>query len=165
MSTIVDRDHGYQAILRRIGDAAKGRKVLQVGIQGEAAAEAKAPGTGEEEAQAKDATTVGMIAAFAELGLGQPERSWLRGWYDLHEEEIKEDLRKVARGAIEGRYTEERGLELLGVKYVGQIQQRIAQGINPPNAPSTIARKKSSTPLVDTGQLRSAVTYLLSQAK
>ena len=152
--TIRDTDKGYAATMRRMGNLAKSRRVLMVGVMGQ---EASAVHDGEE----KSSVTVGEIAAWAELGIGQPERSWLRAWFDLHETEIKADLRQVAQGIIEGRYTEETGLELLGQKYVGQIQARIAAGIDPPNAESTVARKKSSTPLIDTGQLRSAVTYLL----
>jgi hypothetical protein len=42
---------------------------------------------------------------------------------------------------------------------VGVIKQRIANGIAPPNSPYTIARKGSSKPLIDTGQLRNSITY------
>jgi hypothetical protein len=33
----------------------------------------------------------------------------------------------------------------------------------PPNAPSTIARKGSDRPLIDTGQLRRAITYVVTE--
>lgn len=151
---VTDKDHGYNRTVRSLERLAHQKQALQVGIIG-AAASAPHGDSGK--------ATVGQIAAFAELGLGQPERSWLRAWFDIHEEEIKADLRKVVQDAIEGKVDEAVGMERLGLKYVGQIQQRIADGIDPPNADSTIARKKSSTPLIDTGILRSAVSYLLSQ--
>jgi hypothetical protein len=39
------------------------------------------------------------------------------------------------------------------------VQMRISQGIPPALAQATVDRKKSSVPLVDTGQLRSAITW------
>jgi len=40
-----------------------------------------------------------------------------------------------------------------------QIKRAIANREFVPNAPATIRKKKSSTPLVDTGQLRASITY------
>lgn len=45
------------------------------------------------------------------------------------------------------------------------IIQSINQTSTPPNAPATIARKKSSHPLIDTGFLKSSVTYKVSDLK
>ena len=63
------------------------------------------------------------------------------------------------QSVIAGKRTKDEVLELLGQQCVGQIQERISEGIDPPNAPSTIRQKGSSTPLIDTGALRSAVNY------
>jgi hypothetical protein len=63
------------------------------------------------------------------------------------------------RTVIEGKRTSDQVLEILGQRAVGQIQERIASGIAPANAPSTVAKKGSSTPLIDTGVLRSSITY------
>jgi hypothetical protein len=107
--------------------------------------------------------SVAEIAELHEFGLGVPERSWLRDWFDSKESAINEDLRKVGRGILLGRFTREQGLEILGVKYVGEIQARIATNIPPALADSTIKRKGSSVALIDTGQFRSAITYLLEK--
>jgi len=50
-------------------------------------------------------------------------------------------------------------LRKLGIKVQGDIQEEINALQTPPNAPSTIAQKGSSNPLVDTGELRSSVTF------
>jgi hypothetical protein len=121
--------------------------------------------------QGKDATakhkgaplTVVEIANQHEFGLGVPERSWLRAWFDENEAMIRNDLRRAAMRIIEGRLTQVQAAELLGAKYVAAIQTRIANGIAPPNAQVTIDRKKSSTPLIDTGQFRSAITSIMEE--
>lgn len=107
--------------------------------------------------------TMVEIANEHEFGLGVPERSWLRDWVDENEAMIRNDLRRAAMRIIEGKLTAHQASDLLGTKYVAAIQTRIANGIQPPNAPSTIARKGSSTPLIDTGQFRSAITYIMEQ--
>ncbi len=154
-------DRGANRVVRAAVSMA-GPLALQVGIMGSQAAQAHKERQ-EDGAVAPGPQSVGEIAAAHEFGLGVPERSWLRGWFDAHQAEIREDLAKVTRGVLLGRFTREQGLEILGVKYVGQIQARMATSIPPPNAPSTIARKGSSVTLIDTNQMRSAVTYMLER--
>lgn len=52
----------------------------------------------------------------------------------------------------------------LGNLAVGIIQDAITNLRNPPNAPSTIRIKGSSNPLIDTGHMRSSVTYVIKSA-
>lgn len=52
-------------------------------------------------------------------------------------------------------------LSRLGVLAQGDIQMEITALSSPPNTPSTIARKGSSNPLIDTGAMRGAVTWKL----
>lgn len=142
-------DRGATQAVRRLGSA-HGPPTLAVGIQGKKAQEKKPGGL-----------TIAELGAIHEFGLGVPERSWLRAWYDENQAEIADDLRKAGRGILLGRFTRERILEILGLKYVGQIQARIARNIPPPLAASTTKKKGSSVALIDTGQLRSAITHLL----
>ena len=102
--------------------------------------------------------TVGQIAEWAEFGIGQPMRSWLRAWIDESQAEIKARMEAESQAVIQGAITPHRAAQRLGVWAVGQIQLRISAGIAPPNADSTIEKKGSSTPLIDTGQLRSSIT-------
>jgi hypothetical protein len=126
-----------------------------VGVQG---SKAKAPAK-------KGNVTVGDIAYFHEFGIGNnSERSWLRAWVDENKAMIEADMAAAMRQILLGRLTADRAANILGLKWVGSIQKRISQGIPPPNADSTIAKKRSSTPLVDTGQLKSSITHALEKA-
>lgn len=51
----------------------------------------------------------------------------------------------------------DRTLRILGVVMVGDVQAKIIAGPWTPNAASTIARKGSDRPLVDSGQLRQSI--------
>lgn len=159
-NTVTDKDRGARRVVAAATSMA-GPIALNVGVQGKEGGAKHNVRTADGVKQG--AQTVAEVAAAHELGLGVPERSWLRGWFDEHQAEIQEDLRKVARGVLLGRFSREEGLEILGVKYVGQIQVRMATSIPPPNDPETIKRKGSSVTLIDTGQLRSAVTYALEK--
>jgi hypothetical protein len=54
-------------------------------------------------------------------------------------------------------------LDAAGVEGVSLVQRKMIQGPFAPNAPSTIKRKGSSRPLIDTGQLRQSVSYVVRQ--
>ena len=56
-------------------------------------------------------------------------------------------------------------LERIGVVAVGKVQKYMRDLRTPPNAPSTIKRKGSSNPLIDTGVLRQSVTYKVTRGK
>jgi hypothetical protein len=52
-------------------------------------------------------------------------------------------------------------LDTIGAQAVGFCRDAIANGIAPANAPSTIKRKGSATPLIDQGHLRNAITHVV----
>jgi len=60
---------------------------------------------------------------------------------------------------ILGNSTIKRSLGLIGNFAVNLIKLKIRSIRYPPNAPSTIRRKKSSKPLIDFGQMIQSVTY------
>jgi hypothetical protein len=105
--------------------------------------------------------TIVEVASFNEFGLGVPQRSFIRGWADENEAENRENLRKIGQAVVKGKLEggAKQGLERFGLLAVAGIQKRMSDGIDPPNAPSTVAAKKSSKPLINTGQLRSSVTF------
>jgi len=88
-----------------------------------------------------------------------PARSSLRDTVDIYQEPIARREVLLSQGVLFGKFTLLGGLELFGMYVVGLIRQRMANGIPPPNRPSTIARKGSSKPLIDTGELRNAITW------
>ncbi len=102
-------------------------------------------------------TTVADIASAAEFGLGQPQRSWLRAWFDENLSEIESTLATQLRLALQEGQTFEWAAERTALWMQADIQKRITTGLPPANHPETIARKGSSTPLIDTGLFRSSI--------
>jgi hypothetical protein len=147
MST-TDVDHGWKAVLERF----KGRTgaSIKVGLlEGEGA-----------KAYPEGGLTVADVASFNEFGTDRiPERSFVRGWFDENEDVIRKQIANVAGGVKKGRITFEQAFEQLGLWLVGSMQKRIAQGIEPENAPKTIIRKGSAVPLIDTGMLRQSLKH------
>lgn len=144
-----DTDRGFAALAKIM--SGKGA-TLRVGFIGAKAKAAKKDGGG---------LSVAEVAAVHEFGLGRvPRRSMIGGWYFQNRKQILRDLELGLRAVVSG-VPEDRVLGVLGVKYQAQIQERIADGIDPPLAASTLKRKgeNKATPLIDTGQLRSSVTY------
>lgn len=115
---------------------------------------------GEGFGQSSSTVTVAEIGTIHEFGLGVDERSFIRGWADENEAANKKRLRKIADAVVAGYISSPRmGLERFGLLAVGEIQSRIADGIAPQLAASTVERKGSSVPLIDSGQLRSSITH------
>ena len=141
-----DTDHGWKARLKGLL-ALKAPAHIDVGILESAGVE-------------KDGTSVIDVAEWNEFGTATiPERSFIRAWFDEAEPQLRQDFAALMRTVAAGKRTRAEVLELMGQRMVGQVQARMSAGIPPPNAPSTVRRKGSSTPLIDTGVLRSSVTY------
>ncbi len=122
--------------------------VIKVGVQGK---DADARPTGGD-------ATLAQIAAFNEFGMGVPERSFIRSTLDAGARKYNAIMKKVGDAAVAGKITVETGAMLVGTVVEGDVKQAISNGIPPPNAESTIAAKGSSTPLINEGQLRGAIT-------
>lgn len=88
-----------------------------------------------------------------------PERSFIRATIDENREQLQRTATLAGRAVLLGKLDNARSLALIGEQAVGLMKKRISDGIPPPNAPITIARKGSSTPLIDKGQLRGSITY------
>ncbi len=93
-----------------------------------------------------------------------PPRPVLQPAIEANRQAIGKQLAAAAQGALRGNATEaERGLESAGM-----VAQNFARGWfeNPengwaPNSPRTISRKGSDRPLIDTGEMRKAITYVV----
>ena len=123
--------------------------LLRVGVIGDKAVTEHGMGKG---------ATVAEIATYHEYGMGVPQRSWLRGYVDENQVRIEQYLRNVAKqGLLTGNLG--KAMETMGVVVVGEIQERISDHIPPPLSDRTKKRKGSDTPLIDTGQFRSSITF------
>lgn len=153
-AVVQDVDKGYAELVKRVFGMAKTKTRIDVGVL---EGKADEPHGGEDVDQA---VTVLQVAIWNEFGTERIEaRSFIRGWFDENEANLRRELVTLLQLVVAGQRTKEQVLEMLGMRAVGQIQARIAAGISPPNKPSTVAAKGSSTPLIDTGTLRSSITY------
>jgi hypothetical protein len=78
---------------------------------------------------------------------------------DENLEEIRDTQHALAVQVFRGKVDESAAANRLGAKVASMMQGRISAGIDPPNAPATIEAKGSSKPLVNTGQLKSGITW------
>lgn len=145
---VKDVDKGYAAMMKRINDCKEAS--LVVGLMA---------GKGDEPHKGTPGTTVLQIGVIHEFGLGVPERSFIRGWFDVFNPTAKKQISVVLESVVAGKRTKAEALELLGVRFVGEAQKFMVTGPFAPLAPSTIRAKGSSKPLIDTGQMRSSITY------
>lgn len=149
-----DKDKGYKALVVRAKDMARSMPV-RVGIHPDAGSE-----------HYPDGTSVLDVAIWNEFGTENiPERSFLRAWFEKNQPRALAMLKRINQLVLEGKLTREQGLNQLGLRWVAEIQERMSKGIPPPNAPSTIAKKGSSTPLIDDGILRSSIKHTIGDGR
>ena len=114
--------------------------------------------------------SVAEIAAIHEFGLGgMPERSFLRSYFDANMADLLDKTKKLMARVISAAVhsgkalpegTQRQILATIGEYAKAKIQERIANNeIKPPTSEKTNARKGSSVTLIDSGQLRSSVSY------
>lgn len=162
-------DHGAAALLNRARELTAGLRV-RVGVLDDGAKREKRPRAAQSKkarVRAKAAAQTRAqrlslleVAVVHEFGAGPvPQRSFIRATIDERRADIEAEMANLARGVVSGKIDGRGALDLLGQKVAGWCQARIAAGIAPALKPATIRRKGSSTPLVDTGQLRSAITW------
>ena len=144
---IRDKDRGYKRLLRRLRDST-GRRVVNVGIMGK---EAAAPRDG--------GVTNVQVATFHEFGIGVPERSFIRAGVDENRRQIAVLQTRLAKGVVQGKLTQTKALEILGLDVRGKMQRKIESNIPPRLKQATIDRKGSSVALIDTGQLVNSITF------
>jgi len=151
-SRVTDTDRGAKDVLERMRKLASTKAFLTVGIhEGDGAK----PHSSE--------ATIAEIGSFHEFGLGVPRRSFIADWSDENRERHESQLVVMAEAVAKGKVPSmAQAFERLGNLYVAEIQKRIADRIEPPLSPITIQRKGSSVPLIDTGQLRSSITYVVN---
>jgi len=119
------------------------------------------------EGDAKRAFTLGEIAVVNEFGSSDgrvPERSYIRSTFDAEKNKWRTLTVKLKKRMISSVKTVEWILGNMGTKIVSDIQAKINAVKEPPNAPSTIAKKTRAgrvgdNPLVDYGQLKTGITY------
>lgn len=145
---ITDRDKGA----KRLAKALKQSAIVTVGIHEKEGAEAKDPEGG------LSLVEVAAVHEFGSEAANIPRRSFIRDWFDETEQKQQERLRKLFDMVAKGGDLETLA-KRFGLLCQAEVQARIALGIPPPLEEETIARKGGkSTPLINTGQLRTSIT-------
>lgn len=160
---VVKRDK----LLERLRLLGASQKHVAVGVLGAKGAEkhrefvAGADGTTVEQVGAH---TVAEVAQWNHYGTSAiPARPFLTIAMNLHRDALAKLQRRLAHGIVIGKLEIDQALGLLGEAAAAAVKQTIADGIPPPNAPATIERKGSATPLIDKDQLRGSITYLVRE--
>lgn len=129
---------------------------VRVGVQGGKKYKKKSRDGKEEGADLVD------IAIWNELGTGRiPARPFLGQTVDQHGAEIQKAAAQLVQKICKGQLDAQSALKQLGVLTVGYVQNQITDGDFEPNAPMTVQRKGSDHPLIDTGQLRQGISYVI----
>ena len=90
-----------------------------------------------------------------------PERPFMRNAMRNNRNKYRDALRKSAAKILLGETALSTVLNKLGSLAQGDVQAEITSLNSPPNSAITIAMKGSSKPLIDTGAMRQAVTWVL----
>lgn len=106
---------------------------------------------------------LGAIHEFGSPAAGVPERSYLRRTFRFGQGAIGQEgmCAKLAKGIVLGKLRARPAFEILGHWAVKQVRETITAGphIAPRLADSTVAKKGSDRPLVDTGRLVGGISY------
>lgn len=146
-----EKDNGAEARMAEIAKLKE--RGIKVGVLGHA---------GSQQANGEQQATVADVATWNEFGTPtSPERPIIRGYVDEKKPEAVDLLTRMGKAVVSGKVTADQGFNVVGLKLVSNMQERMSNGIEPPNAPSTIRRKGSSVPTIDSGQLRSSLTHLV----
>lgn len=148
---VQDIDRGYKQFLEQVSKLKK-EPYVKVGVLGTKASE-KYPDS---------AFSVVDVATVNEFGSSDgriPERSYLRATIDKKLSSYRNLLGALVSDYFLRKTTPGKILAVMGLKISSDVQDRIVSLRDPPNAPGTVASKKSSNPLIDSGRLRQSISF------
>lgn len=141
---VSDRDLGFEQAVKNLEKLAKCS--VKIGIQADSGSY-------------EDGTKVVDVAIWNEYGTARiPPRPFIRQCYALHSEQAFKLLKQAVLQVSNGM-TVEMAVGRVGLWYENQLKRTLRTYPWQPNAASTVLRKGSSKPLVDTGQLVNSIRY------
>lgn len=145
----LDRDFGAEELRKLFADA--GNPYALAGIRQEAGVY---DDRGRESGDPVNVAEVAIVQEFGSLDGRIPSRPWVRNAWDANVDRYARQLGTELGKAIDGSQTVVDALDRVILRVeADQVDSLIALE-DPPNAPSTLARKAPKTnPLVDSGQL------------
>lgn len=88
-----------------------------------------------------------------------PSRPFMRQTFEQNKNRITTVITKELNMIYDGVSTAKMSISRIGEWYTGQVKRIFRTGNFAANSPATAAKKKSSRPLIDTGELRNSVTH------
>ena len=161
MGKVIDKDKGWNRLQELARRLATDDVHVRVGVLDDGRAGSDDHG----------GITTGQLAVAMEFGTATiPARSWVGLTFDRSRAEVQADMRTLLGHIVDGKITVNKALNVLGAKYSAAVKKTVTQGeqIQPPNAPSTLARKIAKTregaantvrTLIDTGRMVGSVTW------
>lgn len=149
---VEDKDVGFSKLLTEL-TWLEGKSVT-IGWQGASALES--PGQTE--------ATIVDIATFNEFGtVTIPERPMMQLVFDEKAGELEAFMEREVQAILDLKRTAKQALNRMGMKAVALLQNKITDSPSwaEPLAQSTIDKKGSTKPLVDSGDMRARVTYAI----
>lgn len=142
---IKDKDYGFQRIEIDMKELRK--RSVKIGIMGN------------EEVDGISVVDYGMYNEFGTSRI--PARPFMSKTAELHTEETTKFVHFLVGRIIDGKISDDTALHNVGMKYQSFVQQTIRDAKNwaVPNDPKTVARKGSTSPLIDTGRLVGSIRY------
>lgn len=110
-----------------------------------------------ESAKYPNGQSVAKVAYWNNYGIGMPSRPFFTNAVANNSEKWNNAIKSILQKQEKINFTAV--LDTLGNLIVADIQKSITDIRTPPNSKITIEKKKSSNPLIDTGLMRSSVTY------
>lgn len=136
-----------QDALRKELDKLRGGKFALIGIHESA---------GSVQGEQMSMATLGAIQHFGN------DRIPARPWLDVGVEQGNKEYAAIIEEGLAKGLSQDQILEQVGAMAAGYAQEYIRDLQTPPNAESTIKKKGSSNPLIDTGAMLQSVTYLVT---
>lgn len=113
----------------------------------------------------EDETPVATVAAWNEYGTSvSPARPFMRPTIKEQKDKWIETIKKGVQRVVLNKETAFDTLDRVGRQAAADIQTKISSIYSPPNAPSTIKRKGSAKPLIDTGYMLASVSSAVNKA-
>ena len=153
-------DKGWANVIRETKLAAK--SFTKVGLpENSTPVRGNKKGSGHE--QVTEMSKLVMIGAVHEFGSptkGIPERPFIRPSYDKNKEPLQNIIENEYTKIITGKSTVRLSLGRIGEWMKSKTQAQIRSITSPPLKLRTILRKKSSKPLIDTGQMIQSINHV-----
>lgn len=157
---VVDLDLGFKAILDEIEKA--GRQQILIGIQEGSKTHMQSRNGRVQQA----GMNIAQYAAANEFGTDTiPERSFMRSTFDERIDDIENLVVTQLGLVVDQSIPVVTAYKRIGLGVQAMVQEKIREIRSPPNSPITIARKGSSKPLIDFGQMIASVRYVIKKEK